>query len=70
MHSDDGWHIVTRMQPTLIKRYGADRLYDPAALRYVGLADLADLILNGQRFIVVDAKTGNDVTRELLDRLR
>ena len=53
----------------LIKRYGGSRLYDPAALRYLSLDDLAELVARGERVIVRDAKTDNDITQEILDRL-
>jgi len=53
----------------LIKRYGSSRLYDAAALRYLSLDDLAELVARGERFIVRDAKTDNDITQEILDRL-
>jgi polyhydroxyalkanoate synthesis repressor PhaR len=53
----------------LIKRYAGRRLYDTAGLTYVTLDDLADLVLKRQRFVVRDAETGNDITREILDRL-
>ena len=52
------------------QRYGGGRLYDAAALRYLSLDDLAELVARGERFIVRDAKTDNDITQEILDRLR
>jgi polyhydroxyalkanoate synthesis regulator protein len=53
--------------PILIKRYGGSRHYDTQHLRYVTRDDLADLILNGERFVVRDAETGEDLTRAILD---
>jgi polyhydroxyalkanoate synthesis regulator protein len=38
-------------------------------LQYVSSDDLVDMVVNGQRFIVRDAATGHDVTREILERL-
>jgi polyhydroxyalkanoate synthesis regulator protein len=35
---------------------------------YVSLDDLANMVLNRERFIVLDAQTGNDITREILNR--
>jgi polyhydroxyalkanoate synthesis regulator protein len=35
----------------------------------VSLYDLAQMILSRRRFVVRDAETGADVTREILDRL-
>jgi polyhydroxyalkanoate synthesis regulator protein len=45
-----------------IKRYDQGRLYYPAAGRYVTLADLAAFVKARRRFVVVDARTGDDVT--------
>ncbi len=53
----------------LIKRYGGTRLYDTATLSCVRLADLADMVISGQRFIVCDATSGEDITRDVLKRL-
>jgi polyhydroxyalkanoate synthesis repressor PhaR len=53
----------------LIKRYAGRRWYDTAGLTYVSLDDLADLVLKRQRFVVRDAESGNDITREILNRL-
>jgi polyhydroxyalkanoate synthesis regulator protein len=58
-----------RAEPALIKRYGRDRLYDPAGLRYLSLDDLADMVRNGERFVIRDAGTGEDITGEFLARL-
>jgi len=65
-----GHMVGMRSEPALIKRYGGGRLYDAAALRYLSLDDLAELVARGERFIVRDAKTDNDITQEILDRLR
>jgi PHB/PHA accumulation regulator DNA-binding domain len=63
-------HMVgMNTEPVLIKRYGGGRLYDTATLCYLSLDDLAELVARGERFIVRDAKTDNDVTLEILDRL-
>ena len=58
-----------KSEPTLIKLYGGSRLYDAAALRYLSRDDLAELVVRGERFVVRDAKTGNDITQEILNRL-
>jgi polyhydroxyalkanoate synthesis repressor PhaR len=57
------------IDPVLIKRYDRRRLYNTVTARYVTLDDLADMTLDGQRFVVKDARTGEDITRELLDAL-
>ena len=53
----------------LIKQYAGRRLYNTASLAYVSLDDLADMVVSGQRFVVVESETGNDITRVILDRL-
>jgi len=65
-----GHMVGMRSEPVLIKRYGGSRLYDAAAHCYLSLDDLAELVARGERFIVRDAKTDNDITQEILDRLR
>ena len=53
----------------VIKKYGNRRLYDTAASRYVNLDDLAALIREGKDVKVVDAKTGQDLTRVTLTQI-
>ena len=53
----------------LIKRYAGHRLYNTATSAYVSLDDLANMLLSGQRFVVVESETGDDITRAILDRL-
>ena len=61
---------MTNPAPTLIKRYAGHRLYDTARLIYRTYDDLAGMVLDGERFIVRDADTGEDVTRAVLDHLQ
>jgi polyhydroxyalkanoate synthesis repressor PhaR len=55
--------------PVLIKKYGNRRLYDTAGSRYINLDDIAALIRDGQDVKVVDAKTGQDLTRVTLTQI-
>ena len=55
--------------PILIKKYGNRRLYDTAGSRYVNLDDLAAHIRAGREVRVVDAKTGQDLTRVVLTQI-
>lgn len=52
--------------PILVKRYGRSRLYDTRRARYVSLSDLRSWQRRGIAFLVLDAETGEDVTRVLL----
>ena len=56
-------------QPILIKKYGNRRLYDTAGSRYVNLDDLAAHIRAGREVKVVDAKSGQDLTRVVLTQI-
>ena len=53
-------------QPRLIKKYPNRRLYDTRTSSYITLADVKELVLNHESFQVVDAKTGEDLTRSIL----
>src|SRR5690242_1403213 len=50
----------------VIKKYGNRRLYDTSASRYVNLEEIAGMVRNGTDVQVVDAKTGEDLTRATL----
>jgi polyhydroxyalkanoate synthesis regulator protein len=50
----------------LIKRFGAERLYDVDLRRYVVLDDLYAWQVMAVSFIVEDAKSGEDVTAAVL----
>lgn len=49
-----------------IKKYGNRRLYDTETSAYVNVAQLADVIRAGDEVRVVDAGTGDDLTRGVL----
>ena len=53
----------------VIKKYGNRRLYDTAASRYVNLDDIAGFVRQGKDVQVVDAKTGQDLTRVTLTQV-
>lgn len=55
--------------PIVIKKYGNRRLYDTASSRYVNLDDLAGHIRAGREVQVVDAKSGQDLTRVILTQI-
>jgi polyhydroxyalkanoate synthesis repressor PhaR len=56
-------------QPVVIKKYPNRRLYDTSAGRYVNLDDVAALIRQGEDVQVVDARTGEDLTRVILTQI-
>lgn len=53
-------------QVRIIKKYPNRRLYDTKTSAYITLGDVKDLVLNHEGFKVVDAKTGEDLTRSIL----
>jgi polyhydroxyalkanoate synthesis repressor PhaR len=50
----------------LIKKYPNRRLYDTQTSSYITLTDVKQLVLDGEEFTVVDAKTNEDLTRSIL----
>jgi len=56
-------------QPVVIKRYPNRRLYDTSAGKYVNLGDVAAAVRQGAEIQVVDAKTGEDLTRVILTQI-
>jgi len=50
----------------LIKKYPNRRLYDTQTSAYITLADVKQLVLGNESFRVVDAKSGEDLTRSIL----
>ncbi|MSQ50537.1 MAG: polyhydroxyalkanoate synthesis repressor PhaR [Betaproteobacteria bacterium] len=50
----------------LIKKYPNRRLYDTQTSAYITLADVKELVLKNENFQVVDAKSGDDLTRAIL----
>jgi polyhydroxyalkanoate synthesis repressor PhaR len=52
--------------PRLIKKYPNRRLYDTRTSTYITLVDVKSLVLKHEPFQVVDAKTGDDLTRSIL----
>ena len=54
---------------TVIKKYENRRMYDTSQSRYVNLDDLAEMIRKGAEVRVVDAKTGEDLTRMTLTQV-
>lgn len=53
-------------QIRLIKKYPNRRLYDTQTSSYITLADVKELVLEHGCFQVVDAKSGEDLTRNIL----
>ncbi|MEO6409002.1 MAG: polyhydroxyalkanoate synthesis repressor PhaR [Burkholderiaceae bacterium] len=50
----------------VLKKYPNRRLYDTQTSSYITLADVKQMVLVGQDFVVRDAKSGEDLTRSIL----
>ncbi|WP_156466634.1 polyhydroxyalkanoate synthesis repressor PhaR [Methylibium sp. Root1272] len=50
----------------ILKKYPNRRLYDTQTSGYITLADVRQMVLDNESFVVRDAKTGEDLTRSIL----
>lgn len=50
----------------IIKKYPNRRLYDTEISSYITLEDVRQLIVDGEAFVVRDARSGSDITRPVL----
>lgn len=55
--------------PIVIKKYANRRLYNTATSSYVTLEHLAQMVRDGVDFQVFDAKSGEDITRQVLTHI-
>ena len=53
-------------QNRVIKKYPNRRLYDTEISSYITIEDVRQLIVDGESFEVRDAKSGEDLTRQVL----
>jgi len=56
-------------ETVVIKKYANRRLYNTATSAYVTLEDLARMVREGTEFVVYDAKTNDDLTRQILTQI-
>ncbi|RZJ04979.1 MAG: polyhydroxyalkanoate synthesis repressor PhaR [Brevundimonas sp.] len=56
-------------ETVVIKKYANRRLYNTATSAYVTLEDLAKMVREGTDFVVFDAKTNDDLTRQILTQI-
>jgi len=55
--------------PVVIKKYANRRLYNTANSAYVTLDHLSEMVRAGVDFAVLDAKSGDDITRSVLTQI-
>jgi len=56
----------TESRQRLIKKYPNRRLYDTKTSSYITLADVKQMVLKNEDFQVLDAKTNEDLSRQIL----
>jgi len=56
-------------KPVIIKKYENRRLYDSTNSRYVNLDEVAQMVQEGREVQVLDASTGDDLTRLVLTQI-
>lgn len=59
----------TTEDTVVIKKYANRRLYNTEKSSYVTLDHLAEMVREGQDFVVTDAKSGEDITRSVLTQI-
>ncbi|MGI4817614.1 MAG: polyhydroxyalkanoate synthesis repressor PhaR [Janthinobacterium lividum] len=57
------------MGAVVIKKYANRRLYNTSTSSYVTLDDLAQMVRQGVDFVVYDAKSNDDLTRQILTQI-
>jgi polyhydroxyalkanoate synthesis repressor PhaR len=50
----------------VLKKYPNRRLYDTASSAYITLAQVKELVMRNEPFVVLEAKSGEDLTRSIL----
>ena len=65
--SDDAANRADKV--AIVKKYANRRLYNTATSSYVTLAELSQMVRDGEDFLVYDAKSGEDITRSVLTQI-
>ncbi|MEP1207614.1 MAG: polyhydroxyalkanoate synthesis repressor PhaR [Rhizobiaceae bacterium] len=66
---DDGAEERLSDGHILIKKYPNRRLYNTATSTYIVLDDVIELVKSGQPFVIEDTKSGEDITRTILNQI-
>lgn len=59
----------TSPSPVIIKKYANRRLYNTESSSYITLEHLAAMVRENREFKVIDAKSGDDITRSVLTQI-
>ena len=65
MHSSSS-KDTKKIHQRVIKKYPNRRLYDTDTSSYITLSEIKQLVMENEPCMVVDAKTGDDLTRSIL----
>jgi polyhydroxyalkanoate synthesis repressor PhaR len=65
----DDPNMARNTETTIIKKYANRRLYNTGTSMYVTLENLAAMVKGGEDFTVQDAKTGEDITHQVLTQI-
>lgn len=60
---------AAKSSPVVVKKYANRRLYNTEASTYVTLDHLSAMVKGGRDFVVYDAKSGEDITRQVLTQI-
>ncbi len=60
---------TANIEPAVIKKYANRRLYNTDTSTYVTLDNLAQMVRSERDFVVYDAKTGEDLTHQVLTQI-
>lgn len=66
---ETGGAEAQQAEPIVIKKYANRRLYNTGESKYVTLDDLSEMVRAGTDFIVLDAKSGDEITRSVLTQI-
>jgi len=61
--------VVNESDPVVIKKYANRRLYNTETSSYITLDLLSQMTREGREFTVVDAKSGEDITHNVLTQI-
>lgn len=61
--------VARESAPILIKKYANRRLYNTETSSYITLEMLSQMTREGREFVVVDAKSGEDITHSVLTQI-
>lgn len=65
----DSGQTADAIDPVVIKKYANRRLYNTGTSKYIVQQDVMSMINEGLNFVVEDAKSGEDITRSILNQI-